>query len=99
MREKLKVDGETLLIGHSSGAAAALRLLETDVVGACMLVAAYDSGLILILLKIKSIKDTISFWRFFFKNVQIKIKTSNINICYLLLFLLLLVLYLYDRSG
>ena len=55
MREKLKVDGETLLIGHSSGAAAALRLLETDVVGACMLVAAYDSGLILILFKIKSI--------------------------------------------
>lgn len=36
---------DTLVVGHSSGAACALRLMEEHPVGACLLVSAYDSDL------------------------------------------------------
>lgn len=43
--DQLGLDEDTLLIGHSSGAACALRLMETTKVFGCMLVAAYDDDL------------------------------------------------------
>ena len=36
---------DTLVIGHSSGAACALRLMEEHPIGACLLVSAYDSDM------------------------------------------------------
>jgi predicted alpha/beta hydrolase family esterase len=36
---------DTLIVGHSSGAACALRLMEEHPVGACLLVSAYDSDM------------------------------------------------------
>ena len=40
IRNELKADENTLLIGHSSGAEAAMRLLETDKLGGVILVSA-----------------------------------------------------------
>ncbi|XP_073413547.1 serine hydrolase RBBP9 isoform X2 [Dendrobates tinctorius] len=45
MASELQCDSETILIGHSSGAAAAMRFAETHPVFAIILVAAYTSDL------------------------------------------------------
>nr|AAI24590.1 Si:ch211-258l4.7 [Danio rerio] len=45
MEKDLKCDEETLIIGHSSGAAAAMRYAETHKVFAIILVGAYTSHL------------------------------------------------------
>ncbi|XP_076159087.1 serine hydrolase RBBP9 isoform X1 [Alosa pseudoharengus] len=45
MEEELKCDEETVIIGHSSGAAAAMRYAETRKVFAIVLVGAYTSDL------------------------------------------------------
>ena len=42
---KLKVDAETIVIGHSSGAEACLRLIETEKVKGCVLVSACHTDL------------------------------------------------------
>ena len=39
------LDEETIVVGHSSGAACALRLMEKRKVGGCLLVSAYDDDL------------------------------------------------------
>ena len=41
----LGMDSNTLIIGHSSGAACALRLMEDHKTAGCILVSAYDSDL------------------------------------------------------
>ncbi|XP_077138936.1 serine hydrolase RBBP9 isoform X2 [Ranitomeya variabilis] len=45
MASELQCDSKTILIGHSSGAAAAMRFAETHQVFAIILVAAYTSDL------------------------------------------------------
>lgn len=45
MEKELKCDEETVIIGHSSGAAAAMRYAETHRVFAIILVGAYTSDL------------------------------------------------------
>jgi predicted alpha/beta hydrolase family esterase len=45
MRDVLQCDKDTILIGHSSGAAAAMRFAETNCVGGLVLVSAYVSDL------------------------------------------------------
>uniref|UniRef100_A0A673YUA8 Retinoblastoma binding protein 9 n=1 Tax=Salmo trutta TaxID=8032 RepID=A0A673YUA8_SALTR len=45
IQEKLKCDEETVIIGHSSGAAAAMRYAETHKVFGLILVGAYTSDL------------------------------------------------------
>ncbi|XP_073529471.1 serine hydrolase RBBP9 [Phyllobates terribilis] len=45
MESELQCDNKTILIGHSSGAAAAMRFAETHQVFAIILVAAYTSDL------------------------------------------------------
>lgn len=45
LREKLLVDDNTVVIGHSSGACAAMRLLEETKVMGCILVAAAHTDL------------------------------------------------------
>ncbi|XP_065115572.1 serine hydrolase RBBP9 isoform X2 [Paramisgurnus dabryanus] len=45
MEKELKCDDETVIIGHSSGAAAAMRYAETHKVFALILVGAYTSDL------------------------------------------------------
>ncbi|XP_039594684.1 serine hydrolase RBBP9 [Polypterus senegalus] len=45
MENKLKCDEETIIIGHSSGAAAAMRYVESHKVHAIILVSAYTSDL------------------------------------------------------
>eukprot|EP00004_Rigifila_ramosa_P005964 TRINITY_DN16638_c0_g1_i1.p1 TRINITY_DN16638_c0_g1~~TRINITY_DN16638_c0_g1_i1.p1 ORF type:complete len:183 (-),score=31.71 TRINITY_DN16638_c0_g1_i1:74-622(-) len=42
---ELGLDHNTIVIGHSSGAACALRLMEEHQIAGCVLVAAYDSDL------------------------------------------------------
>jgi serine hydrolase len=42
---ELGLDHETIMIGHSSGAACALRLMEEHATAGCVLVAAYDNDL------------------------------------------------------
>ena len=42
---ELGLDDMTIMIGHSSGAACALRLMEEHVTGGCLLVCAYDNDL------------------------------------------------------
>ena len=44
MKEELGVDHETIIIGHSSGACAAVRFAETNQVAGIILVGAYTSG-------------------------------------------------------
>ena len=44
MKENLKVDEETIIIGHSSGACAAVRYAEENKVAGIILVGAYTSG-------------------------------------------------------
>lgn len=43
--EKLELTPSTLVIGHSSGAACALRLMEEHPFAACLLVSAYDTDM------------------------------------------------------
>ena len=43
--KELGLDENTLIIGHSSGAACALRLMEEHKTAGCILVSAYDSDL------------------------------------------------------
>lgn len=43
--ETMGLDADTLLIGHSSGAACALRLMEEHKTAGCILVSAYDNDL------------------------------------------------------
>eukprot|EP00698_Gefionella_okellyi_P003006 TRINITY_DN12833_c0_g1_i1.p1 TRINITY_DN12833_c0_g1~~TRINITY_DN12833_c0_g1_i1.p1 ORF type:complete len:190 (+),score=44.42 TRINITY_DN12833_c0_g1_i1:84-653(+) len=45
MRDELHVDSNTIVVGHSSGAAAALRLMETSKIAGCVLVSAYYTDL------------------------------------------------------
>ncbi|XP_074844545.1 serine hydrolase RBBP9 [Carettochelys insculpta] len=45
MESELRCDGQTIIIGHSSGAAAAMRYAETHQVYAIILVSAYTSDL------------------------------------------------------
>merc|ERR1719391_1481312 len=45
MKDELGVDEETLIIGHSSGACAAVRYAEEHKVGGIILVGAYTSDL------------------------------------------------------
>ena len=45
MKENLLVDEETIIIGHSSGACAAVRYAEENKVAGIILVGAYTSGL------------------------------------------------------
>ncbi|KAG8444022.1 hypothetical protein GDO86_009277 [Hymenochirus boettgeri] len=45
MESQLKCDNRTIIIGHSSGAAAAMRFAETHKVYAIILVSAYTSDL------------------------------------------------------
>jgi predicted alpha/beta hydrolase family esterase len=45
MREELHVGPDTILVGHSSGAVAAMRLAEETVVGGLVLVSACHSDL------------------------------------------------------
>jgi len=45
MKDKLEVDEETIIIGHSSGACAAIRYAEENKVGGIILVGAYKSDL------------------------------------------------------
>ena len=44
MKENLLVDEETIIIGHSSGACAAVRYAEENKVAGIILVGAYTSG-------------------------------------------------------
>jgi uncharacterized protein len=44
MRDKLGADEHSVLVGHSSGAVAALRLCETDKIGGVVLVSACHTG-------------------------------------------------------
>ena len=44
MKEELGVDHQTIIIGHSSGACAAVRFAETNPVAGIILVGAYTSG-------------------------------------------------------
>ena len=44
MKDNLKVDKETIIIGHSSGACAAVRFAEENKVAGIVLVGAYTSG-------------------------------------------------------
>ena len=44
MKEELGVDHQTIVIGHSSGACAAVRFAEMHKVGGIILVGAYTSG-------------------------------------------------------
>ena len=44
MKENLLVDEETIIIGHSSGACAAVRYAEVNKVAGIILVGAYTSG-------------------------------------------------------
>ena len=43
--DELGLDANTLVIGHSSGAACALRLMEERAMAGCVLVAAYDTDM------------------------------------------------------
>jgi predicted alpha/beta hydrolase family esterase len=43
--DKLGLNDETIVIGHSSGSACALRLMEEHKMAGCILVSAYDSDL------------------------------------------------------
>ena len=45
MKEKLAVDENTIIIGHSSGACAAIRYAEENKVVGLVLVGAYTSGI------------------------------------------------------
>lgn len=45
MHDELKCDKNTIIIGHSSGAAAAMRYAESNCVGGIILVSAYHSDL------------------------------------------------------
>merc|ERR1740131_458210 len=45
MKDQLEVDENTLIIGHSSGAEAAIRYAEENKVGAIILVSAYTTDL------------------------------------------------------
>ena len=45
MKDELKVDVHTIIVGHSSGAAAAMRFAETNKVRGIILVSAYTSDL------------------------------------------------------
>merc|ERR1712179_468552 len=45
MKENLQVDEETIIIGHSSGACAAVRYAEENKVAGIILVGAYTSDL------------------------------------------------------
>ena len=44
MKDELGVDEQTIIIGHSSGACAAVRFAETNKVAGIVLVGAYTSG-------------------------------------------------------
>ena len=44
MKDELGVDEQTVIIGHSSGACAAVRFAETNKVAGIILVGAYTSG-------------------------------------------------------
>ena len=44
MKDELGVDDQTIIIGHSSGACAAVRFAETNKVAGIILVGAYTSG-------------------------------------------------------
>ena len=44
MKDELGVDDQTIIIGHSSGACAAVRFAETNQVAGIVLVGAYTSG-------------------------------------------------------
>ena len=44
MKDELGVDEQTVIIGHSSGACAAIRFAETNPVAGIVLVGAYTSG-------------------------------------------------------
>ena len=44
MKDELGVDEQTIIIGHSSGACAAVRFAETNKVAGIILVGAYTSG-------------------------------------------------------
>ena len=44
MKDELGVDEQTVIIGHSSGACAAVRFAETNKVAGIILVGAYISG-------------------------------------------------------
>ena len=44
MKEELAVDHQTIIIGHSSGACAAVRFAELHKVAGIILVGAYTSG-------------------------------------------------------
>ena len=45
LKEELKADGDTILVGHSSGAIAALRFAETNKIMGSVLVGAYHTDL------------------------------------------------------
>ena len=44
LKDDLEVDQDTIIIGHSSGACAAVRFAETNKVAGIILVGAYTSG-------------------------------------------------------
>ena len=45
IEQELKINEKTIIIGHSSGAACAMRVIEKRKVGGCVLVSGYDSDL------------------------------------------------------
>ena len=65
MKENLKVDEETIIIGHSSGACAAVRYAEENKVAGIILVGAYTSGSYRILVMICKQCYIVRSWGFY----------------------------------
>lgn len=79
IKNELKVDDQTILIGHSSGAIAAMRIAETDRVLGSVLVGGYHTDLGLSTEKISGYFDRPWDWPSIVKNQKWVIQFASIN--------------------